>query len=334
MAFRILKAVTLGAGALWLLNRLTRTDYGLRGKVVAITGGSRGLGLDLARTFGRRGARVAICGRDAATLKRAELLLGEQGLSAHTALCDVTVPGQLEHWLETVASEVGPPDVLVNSAGMIAMGPFQEMTLEDFEKAMATHFWAPLRAIRAVLPGMSSRRSGRIVNVASIGGLVGLPHFTPYSASKFALVGLSRSLFAELHRLGIRVTTVCPGLMRTGSPPHAQFKGQHKKEFALFSLGATTSLTSMASESAAEQIVAACEQGKPEVVLSPQARLLAKAQGLWPAAMLSVLAWANRLLPRPGGIGTRSADGRESQGRLSRLWLDPFNRPTALRHNQ
>lgn len=331
---RLLKMVALGAGAWWLMKRLSERRFELRGKVVAIIGGSRGLGLDLARTFAARGARVAICGRDAATLKRAELLLGEQGAMVHTSVCDITVPHALESWLGTVAAEVGPVEVLVNSAGLISVGPFEEMTLEDFEQSMAAHFWAPLRAIQTVLPGMRRRGGGRVINISSIGGLVGIPHLSPYTASKFALVGLSRTLFAELERHDIRVTTVCPGLMRTGSALHATFKGQNKKEHAWFSLGAVTPLTAISSESAAEQIVAACEKGTPELVLSPQAKLLAKAQGMVPLWVESTLAWVSRLLPDPGGIGRRSEDGRASQSPLSRLWMDTLNRPTALRHNQ
>jgi NAD(P)-dependent dehydrogenase (short-subunit alcohol dehydrogenase family) len=334
VALRLLKLLALGAGTYWLTKQLTRRRINLSGKVVAITGGSRGLGLDLARTFGLRGARVALCGRDEATLKRAELILGEQGIPVYSAVCDVTESDQLERWLSDVERALGPIDVLVNSAGIISVGPFEEMTLEDFQKGMDTHFWAPLRAIRTVVPQMVRRGGGRIVNISSIGGLVGLPHFTPYAASKFALVGLSRALFAEMDRHQIRVTTVCPGLMRTGSPIHAQFKGQHRKEFAFFSLGAVTPLTAISSESAAEQIVSACEEGKPEVVLSPQARLLATAQGLLPALVESTLAWVNRLLPDPGGIGTQTADGRSSQSALSRLWMDTLNHATALRHNQ
>jgi short-subunit dehydrogenase len=102
---------------------------------------------------------------------------------------------------------------------------------------MAIHFWAPFYAMQAVLPQMRERGAGRIVNISSIGGKVAVPHLAPYCASKFALVGLSKAMRIELAKDNIFVTTVCPGLMRTGSHVNAVFKGQNEKEFAWFSIG-------------------------------------------------------------------------------------------------
>ena len=93
--------------------------------------------------------------------------------------------------------------MLVNNAGVIQVGPIEVMTHEDFELAMKAHFWGPLNTILAVLPSMRQRRQGRIVNICSIGGKVSVPHLVPYSASKFALVGLSKGLRAELMKDGI-----------------------------------------------------------------------------------------------------------------------------------
>src|SRR5918912_3423887 len=129
------------------------------------------------------------------------------------------------------------------------------MTLEDFEQAMAVHFWGPLYATLAVLPQMRARRDGRIVNISSIGGKVSVPHLVPYSASKFALAGLSDGLRAELSKENVIVTTVCPGLMRTGSPRNATFKGKHRDEYAWFSISDALPLTSMSAERAARQII-------------------------------------------------------------------------------
>src|SRR5436309_1424835 len=109
----------------------------------------------------------------------------------------------------------------------------------------------------AVLPEMRARKTGRIVNISSIGGKVSVPHLLPYSSSKFALVGLSEGMRAELAKDGIRVCTVCPGLMRTGSHLHAMFKGQNKAEFTLFTMLGAVPPSSIHAESAARQIVAA-----------------------------------------------------------------------------
>src|SRR5204863_2590958 len=119
-----------------------------------------------------------------------------------------------------------------------------------------------------VMPDMRARREGRIVNISSIGGKVSVPHLLPYSASKFALVGLSEGLRAELAKDGIVVTTVCPGLMRTGSPRNAQFKGQHRAEYAWFTLSDSMPFFSQSAERAARQILSACRHGEAEVVLS------------------------------------------------------------------
>src|SRR4029453_8311345 len=120
----------------------------------------------------------------------------------------------------------------------------------------------------AALPGMKRRRGGRIVNISWIGGKVAVPHLLPYCAGKFALTGLSEGLRTELKKDNIYVTTVCPGLMRTGSPPTAFFKGKQKVEYPLFKLTASTPLTSMNAQRAPRRSVTACQRGESEVILS------------------------------------------------------------------
>jgi short-subunit dehydrogenase len=164
---------------------------------------------------------------------------------------------------------------------------------------------------------MKARRAGRIVNVASIGGKVAVPHLLPYSAGKFALVGLSDGLRAEVARYGVTVTTVCPGLLRTGSHLNAEFKGQHDKEYAWFALGNGLPGFSMSAETAARKILAACARGDAEAVLGWPAQLAAAARALFPNLVADALALVNRvLLPDPGGIGSGVARGRDSRGRL------------------
>src|SRR5690348_10836503 len=157
--------------------------YELAGKVVLITGGSRGLGLVMARQLVAQKARVAICARDPDELRRAKADLGDDVV---TVTCDVTDADQLERLVGEVHAQLGPIDVLINNAGIIQVGPMKLMTIEDYETAMATHFWAPLRLSLAVLPKMLERGVGRIVNICSIGGRIAVPHLLPYTASKFA----------------------------------------------------------------------------------------------------------------------------------------------------
>ncbi len=311
-------ALTLGAvglGAWWLARRSGR--YAFRNKVVLVTGGSRGLGLVLARQLADEGARVAICARDVQELRAASQGLAQRP-GEHLALrCDVTDPAHVRELVRTIEAHLGPIDVLVNNAGIIEVGPLETMTREDFEKAFATNFWAAFNTIEAVLPGMRARKAGRIVNVSSIGGKIAVPHLVPYSASKFALVGYSHGLRAELARDGIVVTTVCPGLMRTGSPGHALFKGQHRAEHAWFSIGDSLPLLTLRAERAARQALDACRRGDAEAVLGLPAQVAVKLHALFPNLSENVLALVNRLLPGPGGVGKETRTGQESESRAS-----------------
>jgi len=323
-------AALFGLGLVWQLRR----RYDLQGKTVLITGGSRGLGLLLARELAREGARIAICARDPAELERAQADLNQRGADVFARPCDVTDLAQVNEMVQAVGDRFGPIDVLINNAGIIQVGPLAVMTLEDYEAAMKTHFWASLYTTFAVLPVMRQRRSGRIVNISSIGGKVSAPHLSPYSASKFALTGFSQGLRAELLQDSIFVTTVCPGLIRTGSPRRAILKGQHRAEYAWFSLSDSLPFTSMSAERAARQIIAACKQGKAEVVLSLQAQIVTKFHGLFPGLTADLLGVVNRLLPEADGIGSESAEGKDSTSDLSPSALTTLSDRAAQRNNE
>ncbi len=234
----------------------------------------------------------------------------------------------------TVYQRFGNIDVLVNNAGVIQVGPLEVMTTEDFELAMQAHFWGPLNTIMAVLPSMRQRRAGRIVNISSIGGKVSVPHLVPYSASKFALVGLSKGLRAELAKDGITVTTICPGLMRTGSPRNADFKGQHRFEYAWFSISDALPLLTVSAENAARQIIRASKSGRAELVISIPAKIAVLFDQLLPEAMAQILATTNFFLPAPGGVGTERVKGRNSTSAWSPSWLTTLNEEAALRNNE
>ncbi len=306
--------------------------YSLRGKTVVITGGSRGLGLELARQFGHRGARLSLLARDADELERAKAELDARGYEVAVFPCDVGARNEVEDAVARTLHRFGAIDVLVNNAGRVDVGPLETMTVEDFEASMRVHFFGPLYALYAALPELRERR-GRVVNISSIGGKLSVPHLVPYSASKFALVGLSEGLRAELAREGIRVTTVCPWLMRTGSPRNAQFKGKHRQEYGWFALGDSLPLTSIGSARAARKIVEACQRGRAEVYVGWQAAAAARLAGLFPELMGGALALVNRLLPRPGGIGRRRASGAQSTGLLP-SWITALDARAARRNNE
>jgi NAD(P)-dependent dehydrogenase (short-subunit alcohol dehydrogenase family) len=326
----------VGAGALAALATLSRRrrTYDFAGKVVLITGGSRGLGLILAREFAAHGARVAICARDADELASAREDLETRGAEVFDAICDVRNQDEVEALVEDVKTRFGQIDVLVNNAGVIQVGPLEAQTQKDFEDSMAIHFWAPFYTMQAVLPEMRRRGEGRIINVSSIGGKIAVPHLAPYCASKFALVGLSSAMHVELAKENIFVTTICPGLMRTGSHINAYFKGQNKKEFALFSLSNALPVTSINAERAARQIVAASARGDAEAIITVQAQLAAKMNNLFPEFTSEILSLVNQFLPANGGIGKAYATGLESTSFVSPSFVTALSDAASYENNE
>jgi len=230
--------------------------------------------------------------------------------------CDVRRRADVRAAVAHILDVLGHVDVLINNAGVIQVGPLEHMEHEDFENTMATHFWGPLHFMLELIPSMRRRGFGRIVNITSIGGRIALPHLAPYSASKFALTGLSDAVRAELAPYGIRVTTVCPGLMRTGSPVNAQVKGQHEAEYAWFAIADSLPGFSMSAGRAAQQILSACAHGDAELTIGLQARAAVILNAVAPSRLAQMTALAKRILPGPGGpTGDRPKRGRESESR-------------------
>jgi NAD(P)-dependent dehydrogenase (short-subunit alcohol dehydrogenase family) len=303
------------------------------GKVVLIMGGSRGLGLELARIFLKEGSTVVIAARDGQELERAKAILEEFG-NATSLVCDVQNKEEIERTVSLVEEKFGRVDVLLNVAGIIEAGAFPVQTDQDFEESMRTHFWAPLHAVQAVLPGMKARRQGRIVNISSIAGLISVPHLIPYAASKHALAGLSEGLRTELVKDNIYVTTVCPGMMRTGSHLNADMKGNNQVEFALFSIFNALPFISIDSAEAARQIVAACAAGDAQLIISIQAKAAALAHALAPGLVSDCLALSNFFLPETGQAGTTKVKGKDSQSFASPSFLTTLSDRAAVRNNE
>jgi NAD(P)-dependent dehydrogenase (short-subunit alcohol dehydrogenase family) len=277
--------------------------------VALVTGGSRGLGLLIAEELGRRGARVVILARGPEELVVAEDRLRRAGIEAIAMQADVRDRDQAQEAVDRTVEQFGRLDVLVNNAGVIIVGPADQMTIEDYENAMATHFYGPLYMIEAALPHLKRAGEARIVNISSIGGKVAVPHLAPYTASKAALVGLSSALRNELAREGILVTTVCPHLMRTGSYVHARFKGDRDKEFSLFALSGSLPVITTSARRAARMIVTAAREGRPELTFHPAARVATRMNALAPNLTARLLGTVNRLLPGSHDGGTAATPG-------------------------
>jgi NAD(P)-dependent dehydrogenase (short-subunit alcohol dehydrogenase family) len=297
--------LTAGLAAAYVATRLSRARLGIsfEDRVVVITGGSRGLGLVIARLLVDEGARVVLLARNLEELQRAHDDLESRGRGEVMAIrCDVRRRFDVRDAVEAILERWRGIDVLINDAGIIQVGPLDNMVHEDFENAMATHFWGPLHLILEIAPIMRHRRFGRIVNISSIGGRIAVPHLAPYSASKFALTGLSDAVRAELDPYGIRVTTVAPGLMRTGSPVNAHFKGQHDVEYSWFKIASSIPGLTIAAENAARKIVEACRYGDPALTITMPAKIAAAANAVAPAAVARAMMLVTRLLPASNGM--------------------------------
>jgi NAD(P)-dependent dehydrogenase (short-subunit alcohol dehydrogenase family) len=322
MNARVLLLASILLFVAWLITRAIRTArYSLRDKVALITGGSRGLGLVLARQICAEGGKVALIARDAGELSRAKADLLPCGGVVLTVQCDLFDAAQIESAVRQVIDRLGRIDILINNAGIIEVGPLEHMTGEDFERAMQLHFWAPFELISQIVPEMRTWGEGRIVNISSIGGKMAVPHLAPYSASKFALTGFSDALRAELARDNIYVTTIAPGMMRTGSHVNAKFKGKHDNEFAWFAASAGAPLISMNANRAARKILAACRRGQPSLTLTFAARAAILGNALFPNLTGYVMKLVNRFLPEAGDErGNQSRAGSQVR-RLTPGWL-------------
>jgi short-subunit dehydrogenase len=290
--------------------------FSYRDKVAFITGGSRGLGLEIARQICVQRGKVALIARDTEELARAKTDLDRFGTEVLTVQCDLLEGAQIQSAVQQTLERFGKIDILINNAGIIQIGPLDHMKIDDFDRAMRLHFWAPFVLQMLIVPQMRTNGGGRIVNISSIGGKVAVPHMAPYSASKFALTGLSDAIRAELARDKILVTTVTPGMMRTGSQVHANFKGDHSAEYKWFEMSSRLPLASISAERAARKILAACRRGKPALVMPWAAYFIIAANALFPNLTGYLMKIVNRYLPpRVNQSGDEARSGAEVRGK-------------------
>jgi short-subunit dehydrogenase len=290
------------------------------GKVALITGGSRGLGLALAKVLIKQGAYVSLLARDLSELYQAQYILTRIASKEHVMIhvCDVTNPEQLNAAIQKTAEHWRDIDLLINNAGAIIVGPFESMTMQDFEAQMKLHLYANVHATQQILPYFRKKKDGRIVNICSMGGKVAVPHMLPYDTSKFALAGFSQGITAELARENISVTTVYPTLMRTGSPIQAVFKGESEKEFAWFANADIFPGLSMSADEAAKKIIQAAADRRSELIPSWIGRMRMMVGAFLPELMLVTMGLLNQLMPR--GNSQQYRTGAQSQTKKSYLF--------------
>jgi len=325
----------LAGTALFLRLLRARQGTDFRGRSVVISGGSRGLGLAIARELAAEGAKLTLLARDAAELDRAAADLEGRGAHVLTIVCDITDPDVAKEVMDRVASRFGSVDMLINNAGLIQVGPVEHMSERDFEDAMDLHFWASLRLIRAAVPHMKRGGFGRIVNIASIGGLIAVPHMAPYTSSKFALVGLTRALRSELAKDGLLVTLVCPGVLKTGSHVAINVKGRQKAEYTVFKLAGALPGTPDAI-TAARQILNAARHGDPLLVFPAPLWLAYLGSTLFPSTFALAMEVLNRLLPGPTTPeeGDQAMKGRDVEDLLQETILPRLNARAVVANNQ
>jgi NAD(P)-dependent dehydrogenase (short-subunit alcohol dehydrogenase family) len=282
--------------------------------VVLITGGSRGLGLAIASRFAHNPVRLVLASRNMEELQQAQATLLAQHPHLqpddfHLVAADLSRPEECDRLVSEAITRFSRIDVLINNAGIIDVGPIESQSLEAFEKTMQINFFAALYTTWAALPHLRKQtplpnarpanRRASIANIASIGGKIAIPHMLPYSAAKFALVGFSEGLHAELRHKGIRVTTVCPGLMRTGGESHAHFVGNVDAEKRWFNFAAKTPGVAVTANHAANRIYHAVVCGRAVITISPQAWLAAHFAPLSPGLVQYANALTNEhILPK------------------------------------
>ena len=322
--------VVLAASSIYKLLTRFRVD----GKVVLVTGGSRGLGLELSRQLAAKGAKLAICARTESQLERARAELAARGAEVIAVSADITNRSEVNKLVRDVVKKFGQIDVLINNAGVIQVGPQEEMKVKDYEEAMDTNFWAALYGMHAVLPHFIRQGGGRIVNITSIGGKIAIPHLLPYTASKFALVGLSEGMHAELKKKNIHVTTIVPNLMRTGSPRNVTVKGDHESEYAWFKISDSSPLLSQSVKVAARNIIRAMEYGEAEAVLSLSAKAAILLKGLAPGWVSVLTSMANHFLPETVPSGNIRRKGFQAESPKSRGLVSSLSDRAAIKNNE
>jgi 2-deoxy-D-gluconate 3-dehydrogenase len=208
-----------------------RDRFSLEGRVALVTGAGRGIGRAIAVALGGAGAAVACAGRSPEQVQAVAALVNAAGGRARAVRMDVTRPDDIAAGVAEVGAALGPVDVLVNNAGITLDKKTTEVTDEDWETVLATNLTSMFRCARAVAPGMMRLERGKIINIGSMYGVIGVPRYAAYCASKAAVDGLTRSLAAEWARHGIQVNCLAPGYVNTDIPRAAMADARTRELF-------------------------------------------------------------------------------------------------------
>ena len=184
-------------------------------RVALVTGGGRGIGRAIAEAFAEEGLAIAVAARTAGQVEETAAAIRRHGSRALALKLDVTDADAIARVVAEVTTSLGPVDVLVNNAGVAEAAPLARTDLALWQRHLGVNVTGPFLLTRQVLPDMLERGWGRVINVASLAGLLGAPYVSAYTASKHALVGLTRALAAEVGAKGVTVNAICPGYVAT-----------------------------------------------------------------------------------------------------------------------
>ena len=240
-------------------------------QVIIITGGSSGAGKALAHRLAARGANLALVARDQEKLAAVKQELATKlapGKKIGTFSSDVTDPAAVEKSFWQIAEAIGPPDILINSAGVLYEGYFEKKPQEIFRETMDINFFGTVYCIKAILPFFREKGEGRIVNICSMAGLMGIFGYSAYCASKHAVAGLTHSLRQEFKPLNIRLHLICPGEFK--SPMVDRINTYRTAE----NRAVVHLLPTMTSGQVAEAVIRGVEKGKYLIIPGAKARLV------------------------------------------------------------
>lgn len=257
-----------------------------RGAATIITGASTGIGKALAvRLARRKGCRMVLNARNAEVLEETAKAVRTAGGEALCVAGDIADPQVVKSLVAMCKEQFGGIDVLVNNAGLAKTGPMHKLNVDDWRYVFEVNFFAPLMLTYEVLPHFFEKRSGKIVNVASVAGKIAFPGSVCYSASKFALTGLSEGMAAELSWRGVDVVTVCPGWVRTeffkkNSSSEDPSEIAMRKDIQGWLM---RNVLSISSEQCADNIISACEKGGcHEIILTKPGVVMERISGIAP----------------------------------------------------
>jgi short-subunit dehydrogenase len=247
-------------------------------KVVLITGASSGIGRASAIQFAKKGATIILVSRRKEKLDQVDKDLKKFNVSTLVCECDVSDKFQVKKISKTILEKYESVDILVNNAGFAIHGSVSNLTIEEIESQMATNYFGMVYCIKNFLPSMIKKKSGHIVNVASVAGSFGLPGIASYCASKFAMLGFSEGLKHELKGTGVGVTVVSPIMVRTNFFDHSSFENMPKY-----------SPTSLSAETVANAILKAADSPRLEIIVPSVVRVAVWLKNTFPYLINPIL---------------------------------------------